>query len=953
MKKKFNHFILTSLLKNAATSPKAPSVNIHVLSIARFHGDGDNTAITTEQNREPQGKQHVKTMYEEKSLNEALASAYPVKQLGVQANPNAYVRVLQECVDMKALDEGKAVHAHMIKAGCDAKLYTRNNLVNMYAKCGRMTDAHHLFDKMSERNVVSWTTMITGYTQHGHGEEALKLFSEMLMVGIKPNQFTFGSVIRGCSSLAILKQGQQIHAYAIKTEFELDVFVGSALIDMYTKSGSLEDARHVFDKMPELDLVSWNSMIVGYSQHGLGKEAIRLFQQTQQEGLVPNNITFASFLSACVSPEDLEHGKQVHSRTVRSGLGSDVSVGSALVTMYSKCESTVNMCKIFDRLPKRDVVAWNAMVAGYVQQGRSRDALKIFCDMKQANMKPNQFTLASLLRACASLEALESGHNVHVHIIKTGFNSDVFAGSALVDMYAKCGNIEDASRVFHYMLERNVVSWNVMIAGYAQRACGKEALQLFEQMHRVGMKPNEITFASVLSACASPEAMKLGKQVHANVIKTGSDSDVFVGSALVDMYAKCGSIAYACQVFDNMPKRDVVLWTAMIASHGQYGQGKEALTLFLQMQREGVKMEKLTITSVLSACACLAALDQGSQLHAHVIKSGFESNIIVTNALVNFYAKCRSLKGARQLFDNMPKQDDVSWNVMTAGYAQNDCSEEAVELFLQMQQVGLKPDEFTCASVLSACASLAALQQGNAIHAHIIKTGYESNVIVRNTLVDMYAKCGSIEDAQSTFDKMPKRDVVSWTAMISGFAHHGHGKEALKLFEKMQRAGIEPNHITFVVVLSACSHEGLVNEGRHYFNSMCIDHNIKPTVEHCACMVDLFGRAGCLDQAESFISEMPFKPDDIIWRALLGACRIHGNTKLGKRAAECVLELAPQDDAAYVLLCNIYAGAGRWADVARVRQMMKAKGTKKEPGCSWIEVKNRMHVFVAGDSSHP
>eukprot|EP01018_Ginkgo_biloba_P025611 Gb_06576 [translate_table: standard] len=317
------------------------------------------------------------------------------------------------------------------------------------------------------------------------------------------------------------------------------------------------------------------------------------------------------------------------------------------------------------------------------------------------------------------------------------------------------------------------------------------------------------------------------------------------------------------------------------------------------------------------------------------------------------YSKCGLLKDARQMFDKMIERDRISWNSMIAGYAEHTHDEEALKLFEEMQRVGFKPDHFTFSNVLSVCAALAALGQGRHVHAQIISTGFESDVGVGNALVDMYAKCGSIEDARQVFDKMPKRNIISWNAMIVGYAQHGDGNETLVLFEQMQHAHVKPNKITFVGILAACNHRGLVDEGRHHFDSMSIDYGIIPEADHYSCMVGLLGRAGCLDEAEDLINKMPFEPDAVIWGGLLAACRLYNNMELGKRVAEYLFELEPQSSAAYVALSNIYASCGSWDYVAKMRKLMKDKVLKKEPGCSWIEVKNKVHVFIVEDQSHP
>eukprot|EP01018_Ginkgo_biloba_P022537 Gb_14902 [translate_table: standard] len=566
-------------------------------------------------------------------------------------------------------------------------------------------------------------------------------------------------------------------------------------------------------------------------------------------------------------------------------------------------------------------------------------------------MNPNDFYL--MLRRCATMKNMAGGKGVHAQMIKTGFQEDIFLVTNLIDTYLKCGSITHAREVFDKMSERNTVSWNVMIAGYAQHGYVGEALKLFCQMQRESMKPDLFTFTSVIRVCIILSALEVGKQVHTHFIKSGFEINIFVGSALVDMYVKHNAVKDSRKVFDKMTARDVVVWTAVIVGYAQSEYGEESLKLFCEMQRTDTKPNHYTFASVFSACASLRALGQGQQVHAHIIKAGIEADVCAGTALVSMYSKCDSIQKACKVFEKMYKRNVVSWTTMITVYSHDGLGEEALKLFCQMQQAGLKPDLFTFAIILKACASLASLEQGKRIHAQIVKTSLETDIFVGSALVDMYAKCGSIEEASNVFNKLIRRDVASWNAMIAGYAQNGFGKEALQLFEQMQQTGLKPNYITFIGVLSACSHVGLVDEGRYYFDSMSRDHGITPTTEHFACLVDLLARAGHLDEAEIFINGMPFQPSAFVWRTLLGACRVYGNLHLGKRAAEHVFEMEPEDDATYVLLSNIYAGAGMWDNVAKVRNMMKVKGVKKEPGRSWIEVKNTVHAFVVGDRSHP
>ncbi|KAH9287809.1 hypothetical protein KI387_031926, partial [Taxus chinensis] len=601
----------------------------------------------------------------------------------------------------------------------------------------------------------------------------------------------------------------------------------------------------------------------------------------------------------------------------------------------------------------RNVFVWNEMMRGYAWNGLEEESLLLYYKMQELGINPNNYTYPILLKACSSLLALQEGRHIHYDIIRNGLESDVYVGAALVDMYSKCGSIEDARELFDKMSERDVVSWNSLIAGYAQNGCANEALRIFRQMQETYVKPSSVTMAIVLPACAQLADLEQGKVIHNMILRCGFESHVAVVTALIDMYAKCGCVQIARQVFDRMPARNAISWTAMIAGYAQNGYGNDSLLLFHQMQLGNITPDFPSIVSVLRGCAHSASLQQGKSIHAYIVQSGFGMDIHVGNSLVAMYAKCGTIEDALRFFDCMPERDVVSWNAMIAGYAQNGHACEALTLYQQMQNQYVKSDVTTMVSVLPSCAHLAALQQGKYIHGYILRNGLELGVSMGNALIDMYAKCGRVEIAHRLFDDMPVRDVVSWNVMIAGYGLHGKSNDALTLFSQLQQEGIKPDHVTFICVLSSCAHAGLVDEGRQYFNSMNRNYCIAPRMEHYICMVDLLGRAGHLDEAQHFIKRMPFKPAAGIWGALLGACRIHCNVDLAERIAAHYLELEPYNMGCYVLLSNIYASAGRWHDAEKVRAVLKDKGLKKNPGLSWIEIKNKVHTFVGGDKSHP
>ncbi|XP_057873083.2 putative pentatricopeptide repeat-containing protein At3g23330 [Cryptomeria japonica] len=614
------------------------------------------------------------------------------------------------------------------------------------------------------------------------------------------------------------------------------------------------------------------------------KEALHILLTTHNPP--ENHSTYVRLLQTCILKKALSQGKKVHSFIShrRFAFATCTTFHNKLIQMYVKCGRLDDARKVFDHMKERDIVSWNMIIAAYRRHGYPHETVTLFHHMQETGFQPDQFTFASVFPACANMGDLEQGMDIHKSIKDRRILSDVVVATALVDMYAKCRNIDKARELFDKMPQRDVFSWTAMIAGYAQNG---------------------------------------------------------------------GSIDKARELFDRMPQRDVFSWTAMIAGYAQNGFVEQALETFKQMQLAGVKPDSTTFASILPACAKMGDLEQGIDIHQSMKGTGMLSDIAVATALVDMYAKCGKIDKARELFDRMPQRNVVSWTAMIGGYAQNGFFEKALEIFNQMKLAGVKPNSTTFASILPACAKMGALEQGMDIHQSIMEGGFLSDIVVGNALVDMYAKCGSIYSAREIFDTMPQRDVISWTAMIAGYAQNGLVENAVDTFKQMQLAGVKPNSTTFACVLYACSHAGLVDEGCTYFNHMCKPYFITPTIDHYACMVDLLARAGYLEDTLNLIIKMPVKPLVTVWICFLSACKSHLNISLGIFTAMLLFDLDPRNAATYVLLSNIYAEAGRWGEVQMVRRLMKDRGIKKSPGCSWIEAQEKVHVFCVGDRSHP
>lgn len=871
---------------------------------------------------------------------------------GVNPNMVTFITVLKACNDPEALVECSMIHALIVRYGFESDVSVGNSLVTSYVKCGSIMDAQLVFETMKDRNVISWTAMIGAFAQSGNCNNALKYFRQMYVEGVKTNMVSFIAMLNACTTQMVLLEGKIIHAVIGWSEVELDVVLGSALVHMYGKCGRTKDARRMFFNMPQRNVITYNAMIAIFVQHGSWKEALQLFEQMQCDGVKPDKVSFMTLLNPCASPADLTRGKMIHVHCIEAGLELNEVVGCALINMYGKCGSVVDAQSIFDKLQKRNVVSWSSLIATHAKIGHMNEATQLFRQMEQEGEKPNEVTFVSLLSSFDGPASLMNGVMIHVQVIESGFVSDLTVGSALVSMYGKCGELEAAWRMFKSMHQRNVVTWNAMIAAYVQHGHSDDAFKLFQVMQLEGVKLSEISFVSLLSACVGSTLLAQGKMIHALIVETGSDSDVVVGTALVNMYGKCGSVEDAYQIFDSMDERNLTTWNGIIATYALYRRSEKVWENFQQMRLKGVKPNEITFISMLSACASPEALQDGKVVHALIIQMGLEIDVVVGNALVNMYGKCGSLTDAWRTFNNILQRNVASWSAMIGVFATNMHGSEAFQVFLQMQQRGIELDKVSLINVLSVCTSLSALSEGKMIHNCAITQRLEADVMVGTALVSMYGRCGPVKDAQRVFDKIHQRDVVAWTALISAYAQHGHTKEALHLFHWMQTEGVKPNQISFVSILSACSHSGLVDEGCWLFVSMSQVYGLTPAAMHYGCMIDLLGRSGRLDEAENVINNMPMQPGIVEWMTLLGACRAHGDEIQGNRIVDCIMDMDREYVSVCMVLSDTHATAFQCGDFLCLKRVMSEEDVK-QLGYSSMETNDQVLAFCEVDRCHP
>jgi len=745
---------------------------------------------------------------------------------------------------------------------------------------------------------------------------------------------------------------KRIHGQIVVCGFRNDVFLANILLRSYSKNGCLHDARMLFDKMSERNLITWSSTVSMYSQHGYNEEALAVFSEFLRSfDEHPNEYILASVIRACTQLGGVDQGAQVHGFVVKTCFYRDVYVGTSLIDFYAKNGEMDGARLLFDSLVEKTAVTWTTIITGYVKSGRSEVSLQLFNQMRENDVAPDKYVLSSVLSACSMLEFLEGGKQIHAYVLRRGTEMDVSVSNVLLDFYAKCGKVHTVRKLFDRVVVKNIISWTTMIAGYMQNSFNFEAIKLFAEMAKLGWKPDGFACTSVLTSCGSLEALENGRQVHAYTIKANLEYDDFVKNGLIDMYAKCDSLTDARRVFDVMYDHNVVSFNAMIEGYSRQEKLNEALHLFREMRLRLFPPSLLTFVSLLGASAASFTLELSKQIHCLIIKFGVSLDVFAGSALIDVYSKCSCIRDARLVFEEINEKDIVVWNAMFFGYTQQLENEEALKLYLELQLSRQRPNEFTFAALITASSNLASLQHGQQFHNQVIKTGVDCDPFVINSFVDMYAKCGSIEEAHKAFTSTFSRDVVCWNSMISTYAQHGEADEALQMFELMIKEGIKPNYVTFVGVLSACSHAGRVENGLHHFESM-VHFGIKPGTDHYACIVSLLGRAGKLSEAREFIEKMPIEPAAVVWRSLLSACRVAGNVDLGRYAAEMAISIDPIDSGSYILLSNIFASKGMWVDVKRLRERMEFNGVLKEPGSSWIELNKDVHAFIARDRVH-
>ncbi|CAJ1927038.1 unnamed protein product [Sphenostylis stenocarpa] len=752
----------------------------------------------------------------------------------------------------------------------------------------------------------------------------------------KSKSLNLANLVQLCITNKDLLAGKVLHARLFRLRLFSDTFLSNHFIEFYSKCDEIVSANHVFDNIPHKNIFSWNAILAAYCKTRDLQHACRLFLQMPQRNTVslntlistmvrcgyerqaldtydsmmldrvkPSHITFATVFSACGTLLDADCGRRNHGVVIKVGLESNIYVVNSLLCMYAKCGLNVDARRVFRDIPEPNEVTFTTMMGGLAQTNQVKEALELFRLMLRKGVPVDSVSLSSILGVCANgerdidLSTNAQGRLIHTLSIKLGFERDLHLCNSLLDMYAKIGDMDSAETVFVNLNQHSVVSWNIMIAGYGSRCNSEKAAEYLQRMQCDGYEPDDVTHINMLTACV-----------------------------------KSGDVRTGRQIFDCIPCPNLTSWNAILSGYNQNADHKEALELFRKMQFQCQHPDRTTLAIILSSCAELGLLESGKEVHAASQKFGFYDDVYVASSLINVYSKCGKMELSKHVFSKLPELDIVCWNSMIAGFSINALEQDALSFFKQMRQLGFFPSEFSFATIVSSCAKLSSLFQGQLFHAQITKDGFLDDIFVGSSLIEMYCKCGDVHGARCFFDVMPSKTTVTWNEMIHGYAQNGDGHSALVLYNDMISSGEKPDDITFIAVLTACSHSSLVDEGLEVFNAMLRKFGVVPKLDHYTCIIDCLSRAGRFHEVEVFLDTMPCKDDAVVWEVVLSSCRIHANLRLAKRAAEELYRLDPQNSASYVLLANMYSSLGRWDDARVVRDLMSDNRVRKDPGYS-------------------
>ncbi|KAJ4779428.1 Pentatricopeptide repeat (PPR) superfamily protein [Rhynchospora pubera] len=785
--------------------------------------------------------------------------------------------------------------------------------------------------------------MISAGVSSSQYHVSISIFKEMMEKNAELDPTTLVVLLSAVSCARLLKHGMVIHGIAIKKSFNLGTHLCNALISMYSKCGELSSSEHVFQIMQYRDTTSWNSIINGSHFGKLYEKSISYFTEMISCGLQPDEFSISTALSSCTSLDcTFNLGESIHGLVIKT-CTCHGSVSNALVSFYSQYRDIEAAKRVFLHNDNKNVISWNSIIKGLVENGRDTEVFQFFQDMQFKNAtKPDAVTLIALIPLCGELNLpleVKSIHGYSIRYEMQSVNSSI--GNSLMDAYFSCDHERYALNLFNNMPNRDLFSWNIIISGYAENDFFHEdARFLFSELIRAGLGCSLPSFLGVLPSISRQEDLKFGKLIHGMVLKYGYDSSIAVINALMHMYMSCGKLSDSFYLLKSIIfESDVISWNTIITGCVQKGLAREAIETFQLMHSNlSLYADFITIESILLACTELEALTWGNMIHALLRKRPIQFDVGVNKALVTMYLKVGDLRSANKVYGFGCEENSCIWNCMISSYVQNLEGAKALELYCGNRDKFSSANEITIVSLICACSQIADFRHGKEINGYVFRYGLQNNVYIMASLIDLYSKCGVLDIAMKIFEFSEEKSIASWNSMISAYGIHGQGENSIRLFHKMCNSGIKPTKSTFVALLSACSQTGLVEEGLKYYNLMPQKFGVRHSVEHIVCVIDLLGRAGRVEEAYQFVKDLGVCQDHGVWGALLSACNEgNGDVITGRKVAGHLFSMQQENAGYYVTLCNLFASHEMWDYVEEVRRIFRIKGLVKPKAISVID----------------
>lgn len=876
---------------------------------------------------------NFRKLIEEENWEGAHAAQADMHAKGMRVNSNVWALVIQHVISKKGLDSARHVWQLVQETNFQPNAFVGSHLIRMFNLLGSVDEANEVFSQLTRPNVYTWNAVISANAKHGQGHLAIKLYHQMVEVHGEPDDFVFVSALKGCVGVGALDEAKVIHHHVTRTEYEPEAMVTSALLETYAKCGSLDDVRREFENSPKRDPITWSAAIAAYAQRGYPDEAFKLYQQMIQANVKPNNVAFMGALKACAKVGALQQGKTIHGHISKCKLDSDVLIESNLIDMYAQCRSLIDAVEVYEKSAKKEVVVWNSMISAYALYGKLHDAVQVYEHMVKKSMEVNGPSYIGLQKACISQYALDQGREFHKTSDYWDFFNKPEVGAAIMEMYGKCGGrLDEARAVFDKLPKHELLPWCALMSAHIHQGDAEGALELFKQMQLDGLQPDAAVYANAISACSLMADLSEGRLIHEQVKESGFESEPRVGKALIDMYTKFKSYGDAHLMFDKLRGHEAS--QAIIAGYTRHAHGQEALQFYKESLKDGVELSNAVYANLLKACSRIASLEDGRMIHEHVKERGLDTDPFVCSALVEMYSECGSLETACMLFDSAKLNINVC-NAMLRALVKHRQHDAAFHLFQEMQQEGLEPNEASVHALLKACTTTGCLKDGKRLHTLMIERDLEANQVLGRALVSMYAKLEGIKKAREHFKKLPMQDPATWNSWLAVVAQSAGYSSALECLEDLKEKEI-PNVAIFNSLLAFCNEKCLVDESHGLLKTMKEKYAVTPTVNQYAGFVDLLGRAGRADEADSLLQSLPLPSKVEDWASFLASHKPSASSEnfLGY---ECVSD----DD----LLSDVYANDKLRVEANNLHELQKALNVWKNPGVATIEAEEEVALM--------